>query len=127
MIKKLILPILMLLTLQACFYDNREDLTPEPDGGTLDPPGCETDSISYSAFVQPIIQSNCIGCHSGNNARAGVRLDLHAFVRGAAVSGQLVGVLNGDGGFSVMPPAGKLDDCTISKITSWVDDGAPEN
>ncbi|MEO0897254.1 MAG: hypothetical protein AAFY71_12690 [Bacteroidota bacterium] len=134
MFKKTLIPALMLLfALQGCFYDNKDDLMEEMNtennngNGNNNPSGCDTDSITYSAFVQPLISSTCQGCHNQNNRSGGVRLDAHVFVQAVAKSGQLAGVLQANGGFSQMPPSRKLDDCTISQVISWIDAGAEDN
>lgn len=31
--------------------------------------------VSFEQHVAPILKENCLGCHSGNNARAGLRMD----------------------------------------------------
>ena len=40
--------------------------------------------------------------------------------------GRIIGSINHENGFSQMPSGGdKLDQCTIDKITNWVENGAP--
>lgn len=128
--KLIILSLILALGLSGCFYDNKDDLLEEmAREGTIDPvdpPGCQTDSVSYAAFIQPLLNSNCRSCHRQGGANGGVRLDTYAFVQAVAKSGQLVGVLNNDG-FPLMPPNRRLDDCTIAQVTSWVDEGSLEN
>lgn len=41
--------------------------------------------------------------------------------------GRIKGAINQEPNFSPMPQGGdKLEDCTIDKISAWIDDGAPE-
>ncbi|MCI4668597.1 MAG: hypothetical protein MRZ79_10725 [Bacteroidia bacterium] len=126
---KIILSLLLGVALTGCFYDNKEDLLTEMNegGGVPGPIGCETDSISYSGFIQPLLNSNCRSCHRQGSANAGIRLDTYAFVQATARTGQLVGVMKRRDGLPLMPPSGALDDCTIAQVESWVKAGALEN
>ena len=90
--------------------------------------GCNTENVSFSGFVQPTIQTNCQGCHSGNTPSGGVDLSSFDNIRTYAISGKLYGAISWDGGFPNMPQGGaKLPDCTIEKIKSWIDEGALNN
>jgi len=100
----------------GCYYDVAEELYA----------GCDTASVSYSATVAPMLQSNgCLGCHSGQaGGGGGVALDNQASIS-ALQPGQFVS------GADRMPPssapAGVLSDCDINKLRSWVNAGAPNN
>jgi hypothetical protein len=90
--------------------------------------GCNLTNITYSGNIKPIINANCISCHSGSNPSGGLDYTTHAGLSAVATSGQLVGAINHAAGFSPMPRgAAKLDACTIQQITKWVNDGAPNN
>jgi len=89
---------------------------------------CDTDNVSFSAFVKPIIESHCQGCHSGNTPSGGIDLTTHSNIQIYANNGRLHGAIAHQAGFSPMPQGGaKLDDCTIEKIKSWIDSGALDN
>lgn len=99
------------------------DLECDPDVG-----GCDTEDISFSNFVTPILLNHCQGCHSGNTPSGGIDLTTHANVKIYADNGRLFGAIDHQTGFSAMPQGGaKLDDCTIEKIKSWIDAGALDN
>lgn len=88
---------------------------------------CNTDNVSYNTYVKPTLAS-CTSCHKTGNASGGINLDSYAGVKSAALSGHLYGSINWGAGFSPMPQGGnKLSDCTILKVKSWVDAGAPQN
>lgn len=90
--------------------------------------GCDTDNISFSADVRPVIQTYCQGCHGGSAPSGGINLTTHSGVAAVANNGRLYGAINRDNGFSPMPQgAAKLPACTIAKIKSWIDAGAPNN
>ena len=109
--------------ISAWIQQGAQNLSCDPDSG-----GCNTDNVTYSGYVYPVIQSYCLGCHSGGAPVGGIRLDSYAAVQGAAQSGQLYGVINHGSGYPAMPQnAAKLSDCRISKIKAWIDAGAPNN
>ncbi len=89
---------------------------------------CDTVNVSFSAFVQPLITNNCLGCHSGSVPAGGLDFGTHAGVSQVALDGRLYGALARLDGFSAMPRNGsQLQDCTIDKIKAWIDDGALNN
>ncbi|WP_420574434.1 c-type cytochrome [Kordia sp.] len=87
------------------------------------PPIVET--ITYDDDVAAIINSNCVGCHSGPNANAGLQLNGYANVRAATEQGNLLNRINNSG--NPMPPAGVLPAETRQIIDQWVADGFLEN
>lgn len=119
--KQIILTILIVVTLQSCYYDNEEDLYPNP-------PECDTINVSYSQDVWPIISSNCTSCHSGGAPSGNVYLDNYDNIVIAADNGSLMGAIKHENGYSPMPKGGAmLSDCNIAIIQKWVDDGTPDN
>lgn len=108
----------------GCYYDNMDDLYP---GTGLFTPCDTTSTTSYQTHIVPIIQNNCIACHSGSGANADVHLDTYEGVRDAANSGQLVGATWHDPNFAPMPPNYQLDSCSLVQINKWVLAGAPNN
>lgn len=107
--------------LTSCYYDNEEELY-----GTNQV--CDTVGVAYSTVVQPILQSRCLGCHSGANASAGIDLASYDNVNVFVQTGRLIGVIDHQPGFSAMPKGTpKMPSCEIDKIKSWVNSGAPNN
>lgn len=120
-IKQIISALIIVLVLQSCYYDNEEDLYPNP-------PECDSINVSYSADVWPIIASNCTSCHSGGAPSGNVYLDNYDNIVIAAKNGSLIGVIKHENGYSPMPKGGAmLNDCSIAIIQKWVDDGTPDN
>lgn len=111
----------VLAFLVACAAENREELT-------ADGPSCETSDMSYDADIKSIVTNNCasVGCHNGPNGVGGLDLSTYEDVERIASNGQLIGRMRGTRG-NIMPPQGMLPDCTISKVESWVNDGAANN
>jgi len=90
--------------------------------------GCDTTNVTYSATVAPILQTYCVGCHSGSAPAGGIVLNQYNGAAAVAVSGQLVGAITHAPGFTAMPLGGAMvPSCEIEQITKWVDDGAPNN
>lgn len=90
--------------------------------------GCDTTNVTFTAVVRPILQNNCVGCHSGPTPPANLKLDNYDGVRAVAINGKLYGVISHTPGYPKMPYNGnKLDDCRIARIKAWIDAGAPNN
>jgi len=114
-----ILLLLSGLFLAGCYYDNEEDLYPS---------NCNTDSVTYSGDVAPIISTNCLVCHSTAANLGNVRLEGYTALKTYVTNGKLLGAIKHQSGFSAMPQnAPKLSACNIAKIQKWVDDGALDN
>jgi uncharacterized membrane protein len=89
---------------------------------------CDTLTVSFSAHIQPIMQNNCTGCHSGNQPQGGVSLTSYTTIASVAVSGRLLGSVMHSPGYAAMPQgAAKLDNCKITQIKKWINDGTPNN
>ena len=89
---------------------------------------CNTTDVSYSATVLPIIQNNCLGCHSSTSSGGGILLTNYNQIKAVALNGKLYGSVAHSAGYSPMPKnLPKMQDCYISQIQSWVNAGAPNN
>lgn len=109
------------LTLHSCYYDNVEELYPQA-------PLCDTTNVTYSGTVWPIVNNNCTACHSGGFPSGNVSLSNYDEVAAAAANGSLLGTIRHENGWSPMPKGGgKLADCDINKIETWVNAGTPNN
>ena len=108
------------LLINSCYYDVEEDLYP-----TLE---CKTTGVTYTATVLPILQQNCLVCHNAQANFGNVTLQGYDNLMRYVNSGQLLGAIKHQPGFSPMPNnAPKLRECDIAKIEQWVADGALEN
>lgn len=107
--------------LTSCYKDNEEDLYPGDNE-------CVTENVSFSATVWPAINNNCVSCHSGAGASAGIRLGNYNEISAAIDGGRFLGAIKHQQGFSAMPPSGqKLSECTISQIEAWIQQGKKNN
>lgn len=109
----------VLFVFNSCYYENEEELYPG---------GCQTDDVTYSGAVLPIIQTNCYRCHDAQNNQGGVTLEGYDKLKFYVDNGRLLGAIRRETGFSPMPQdAAQLSDCSIQQIASWAADGAPDN
>lgn len=119
--KTLFASIALVAALSSCTYNSVEDLQPA---------ACDTVEVSYSNFIEPLIQESCAyaGCHAGSFPQAQLDLTTYASVRNIAENGKLTDRINrAVGDPFLMPTTGKLPPCPIEKIEAWVAAGAPQN
>jgi len=121
MLKRLFGFLLLVAGLQACYYDNEQDLYPAVPGN-----GCDTTTISYAATIQPIIQTRCTSCHSGGFPSGGLALTSHGEVAGS-VDRIINRIIRNEGDAQLMPQGAKMDACRIDQIIAWANQGAMNN
>ncbi len=108
-------------TLVSCYYDKEEYLYPD-DFANI----CDTTNTTYTKDIAHIIDQNCVSCHGTSSPKAGISLTSYNEVKSVAQSGKLKGVINGEPGYSKMPPSGLLDECKRNKINSWINQNMPQ-
>ena len=120
--KKLTIYLLFLVVASACSWENEVTFYPDAEN-------CDTLDVSYGMDIVPVLANNCYSCHSNANAPdfgSGNAWEDYADV--SASSSLIVAAINHLEGVPAMPKdSDKLDDCTISIIEAWVNDGSPEN
>lgn len=110
----------LLLAVPSCYYNVEEDLYPDL--------GCDTDGVTYSGTVLPILEANCFSCHGEGINTGNVTLEGYDNLLGLVNSGRFLGAIRHDAGFTPMPQdQPQLPDCTIEKIEAWVAGGALNN
>lgn len=88
--------------------------------------GCDVNGVGFGAFIQPLIQTKCQGCHSGSNPQGNLKLTSYLEIQAIALNGKLYSTLTRSSNW--MPKGGaKLDDCSLQKIQYWINLGAPQN
>jgi hypothetical protein len=122
--KKLFLLTIITVALAGCYYDNMDDVYP---GAGLFQPCDTTGTISYNTHIVPILQNNCVSCHSGSGANADVHLDTYEGVYDVATNTALIGVTWHQTLYTPMPPNYQIDSCSLVQLKKWVDAGAPNN
>lgn len=109
-----------MVILSSCYYDVEEVLYP--------PTNCTTDNMSFATDINPILSFNCFVCHSEAVNSGNVTLEGYNNVMIYVNSGQLMGAIKHESGFTPMPQnSTPLSDCNISKIEQWIAQGALNN
>ena len=108
----------LVVIMPACSSDSEDDIAPD----------CDLENVTYSGTIAPIMAASCNGCHSTASPSAGIITDNYEDLRIIALSGELVGSVNHEEGFSPMPQGQpQLGECPREQIAAWVNDGAPDN
>ncbi len=119
-LKNILLLIVSITTLQSCYYDKVENL--------LGPNACDTNNVTYSNTISPMMNQYCTNCHSGSSASAGIDLVGYNNVKQYVDNGRLWGSMNHETSFSPMPKnAPKINECKLSQLKAWIDKGAVNN
>jgi len=113
----------------GCYYDNQEEL--HPNFATV----CDTTSavITYSADIIPILQSGCgisdNACHNTDNSDSGIGLETYAAVAAEITPDNifLKSIVHDPSVIAMPNGGGKLDECSIMKIESWINHGYLNN
>lgn len=119
---------LVLFLFYSCTKGGDENNPPDPPQNG--PNTCDTANMEYAADVVPILQGNCYSCHgtNTNSGSFGRVLEGYNNLKPYAESGTLIGVITHAQGFIPMPQnGGKLSECNINKIKSWIANGIQDN
>ncbi len=121
MVRKIVntgLIVLALAGLQACYWDNEEELYP----AVVE---CDTTNVTYSGTVAVILDGSCVSCHNSTFAQGGVVVDNYDDLKVVVGNGRFWGAINHEDGYSPMPQnLPKLNECDLKKIRTWIDEGA---
>lgn len=116
----LLLAGLVLLLMNACYYDNEEELYKDYYGDNK----CDTVQVTWTTHIQAIVQGNCAisGCHVAGGSGTGV-LETYNNVAAIANNGKLADrvLVRKD-----MPPTSPLTDCQMKQIQAWINAGTPQ-
>lgn len=104
----------------GCFYDIGEELRTTST--------CPDSNLSFSQEILPLLDQRCNNCHSVTSAFGSVVLDSYDSVQVYVQDGSLIGSIRHEAPYSAMPPnQGKIPDCEIAQISTWINEGAPNN
>ena len=110
----------LLTTFQSCESNSEEALY------GIQP--CDVTNVTWNSGIEALLAKRCVSCHGPEIAYNGVRHDSYQSELIVVNDGRLRGVVNQLSGFAKMPKdMGKLPDCEILLINTWLDNGAPEN
>lgn len=102
----------------GCYKDNKEAMYPSTGS-------CDTGAVSYAKDISSIIKNSCAtsGCHNAS-ASGGYNLSSYSGVKTMVDNNLFLAVIESG---SMPKNASKLDNCTINKVRSWINNGALEN
>ena len=104
----------------SCENQNEEDLFGLSE--------CDTNNVSWSGDIEPILSKKCLHCHYDNSPIAPFSLQGYQNVLVRVNTGQLKAAINHQPGSSQMPQDGpKLPECELSTMNIWIREGAPNN
>lgn len=111
---------LLLALASGCTYSHG----PEPG------PCNDTEPVTYSKVVAPILAAHCYECHGPTvytTLGYNTNLSTYQSVRGQSAE-YILGAVRHEVGFAAMPKdRDKLSDCDIARLQAWVDAGRPNN
>ena len=81
------------MLLCICFSGCEKNVEEDHENNSVD---CSVVKAYYTENVATILSSNCIGCHSGSTASAGLHLDSYTSVDSAIKSGNVLDRVNRD-------------------------------
>jgi hypothetical protein len=88
---------------------------------------CDTiNPVTFSATIWPVIQTSCLGCHSGTSPSGNILLASYSNIATVASSGTLINSLKGSG-VPQMPLSGTFSACRIRQFEIWVNNGFLNN
>jgi hypothetical protein len=113
----------VLAMLPSCYYDNEEELYPQINST------CDTSNVTYSAVISPLLSSYCLGCHGASAASSsGGSIDLSTYALVKARINNIYTDINQGSGSDPMPKGGgKLTECQINEVKSWMNNGSLNN
>jgi hypothetical protein len=91
-------------------------------------PVCDSSSFTYSGNVKPILQTHCLGCHSGVAVDGGfIPLDTYDAVREMVNGNFLLPAIEQTNAYPMPKNSAKISDCKITIIRKWIEAGALNN
>ncbi|MGB6037895.1 MAG: c-type cytochrome domain-containing protein [Cryomorphaceae bacterium] len=87
----------------------------------------DTTNVTYALSIEPIMESKCMGCHSGSSPQGGLSLSNYAEISSEALFGDVLASVQHANGVTAMPyNSAQLPQCEIDLIRIWIENGALE-
>jgi hypothetical protein len=129
--KKLLASLLSILLLISCLQDKNTPIAENPIIPTPVNPipttlVCDTLNINFDKSIMPILQANCIACHSAKQSSGGVDLSTYEKIVPYITNGKLYGSIMHLAGYKPMPTvSSQLSKCDLATIRKWLVDSYP--
>ena len=101
------------LFMSACYYDKAEELYPSNFNQN------DTSAVTYSAYIAPLINSKCMGCHNATAPVLGDYAKLKTIIDNGKFKDRVL--------VKKDMPNGGLSAADCVKIQKWLDAGALNN
>jgi uncharacterized membrane protein len=85
---------------------------------------CDTVTVKFAGFIQPLVQNQCQGCHGATNPNGGISLTNYTQIKASVQTGRFWGSIQQSAGFVKMPVGSRLYDCELNKVNAWIKRGA---
>ena len=114
------------LLLISCLQDKNSPIatstTPQtPVTAAPNSATCDTININFEKSIMPILQANCIACHSAAQSSGGVDLSTYAKILPYISNGKLYGSIMHLPGYKPMPSiSSQLSTCDLASIKKWL-------
>lgn len=117
-----VIAILVLISLNSCYYDNKEELLQNVEQTACD----TTTALTYDAQVGTILNNSCTlsGCHNTQTNQSGYDFSQYSTAKTAVDNDRLAAVLNSG---SMPKSPGTISNCDKQAVIKWINNGAPEN
>ena len=79
----------------------------------------------YATNIRPIVQNNCISCHSQENGQTPY-FETYDQFKEQTLNGNVICRIDDQSCGSVMPQAGRMPQVNIDLIKTWAANGCPE-
>lgn len=90
--------------------------------------GCDTTTVTFTKSIVPVLELNCIGCHSNVDPQGKITLEGYQNVKKLVDNGKFIGAIKHLPNFVPMPDNNmKLSDCNLRQLEIWISNGAPNN
>lgn len=110
----------LLYVFSSCTSRNEEEIFADIN--------CDTENVTYSGFVLPLLESRCISCHNSQLPSGNVNLENYENLVTFVENGRFLGAIRHEPGFSNMPQGqAQLSSCQIESIEAWIAEGFPNN
>lgn len=111
------------MAFSSCRYDKADELYVTPICDT-------TAEVTFSGFVEPLMQQKCYNCHAQSNYNSlggGILLEGYVNLIDYVNIGSFMSSIKHESSNPMPKNEAKLDDCTIAKLDKWIAAGALEN
>ncbi len=87
------------------------------------PDTCGVKNVAYKSKIETLFSTHCYTCHSGRGASKGINFEGYGGLKWWLTndSVRILGVIRK----GEMPPTGKIPDCQILQLQTWIQKGMP--